>query len=179
MHQKRVSHFGGFFAKVICVTTASENNCGTTAAAISTWTSDSHRRVRSDTHVVGTAPRDRQSQPLAEPMNSTYNFKTAFCARFEYPQENFEQRVFWNAMHPEAKPLAWLIRWLRPNFFASDLDCIRSIATAESKGEVRAIINSLQYDPSFKKGFFRGSLRIRISGRRLTRLAARVLGGER
>lgn len=112
-------------------------------------------------------------------MNPTYNFKTAFCTRFEYPQENFEKRVFWNAMHPEARPMALLIRWLRPNFFASDLDCIRSIATAESRQEVRAIIASLQYDPTFNRGFIRGFLRVRISGRRLSRIAARVLGGDR
>jgi hypothetical protein len=112
-------------------------------------------------------------------MNPTYNFKTAFCARFEHPQENFEQRVFWNALHPETKPMAFLIRWVRPSYFASDLDCIRSIGTAESKQEVRAIVASLQYDPAFKRGFFRGFLRVRISGRRLTRLAARVLAGER
>jgi hypothetical protein len=112
-------------------------------------------------------------------MNSTYNFKTAFCERFEHPHEHFENRVFWNAIHPEMKPVALLIRWLRPSFFASDMDCIRSIATAESKQEVRAIVASLQYDPAFNRGFIRGVLRIRISGRRLTRLAARVLAGER
>ena len=164
---------------VICVTTVSEKSPGTAAAAIDLWTQQSHRALESHTHTVGTVSRSRPSQPLAEPMNTTYNFKTAFCARFEHPQENFEQRVFWNAMHPEAKPVALLIHCLRPKFFASDLDCIRSLATAESKQEIRAIINSLQYDPAFKRGFIRGFLRVRISGRRLTRLAARVLGGER
>jgi hypothetical protein len=178
MHQKRVSHFGGIFAKVTCVTTASENS-GNTAAAIAIWTRESQLPLPGDTHAAGIAARNRQSQPPAEPMNTTYNFKSAFCARYESSQENFEQRVFWNAMHPEAKPVALLIRCLRPNFFASDLDCIRSIAAAESKQEVRAIINSLQYDPAFKKGFFRGFLRVRISGRRLMSLAAKVLMGER
>ncbi len=112
-------------------------------------------------------------------MSSPCNFKTAFCALFDHPPENFEQRVFWNALHPEAKPVAFLIRCLRPKFFASDLDCIRSVATAESKQEVRAIINSFQYDPTFKRGFFRGFLRVRISGRRLMHLAGKVLMGER
>jgi hypothetical protein len=112
-------------------------------------------------------------------MNTPYNFKTAFCARFEYAQENFEKRVFWNTVHPEMKLVAFLINCLRPKFFRSDIDCIRSIATAESKQEVRAIVNSLQYDPAFKQGFFRGFLRVRISGRRLTRLAGKVLINER
>jgi len=112
-------------------------------------------------------------------MISPYNFKTAFCARFEYPLENFEKRVFWNAMHPEIKPLAFLINFLRPGFFRSDLDCIRSVAAAETKEEVRAIVNSLQFDPTFKQGFFRGLLGVRISGRRLTRLAGKVLISDR
>lgn len=112
-------------------------------------------------------------------MNSSYNFKTAFCARFEHPQENFEKQLFWSALHPKVKPMAFLINCLRPSFFRSDLDCIRSIATAESKREVLAIVNSLQYDPTFKRGFFRGFLRVRISGRRLTRLAGKVLIGDR
>jgi len=112
-------------------------------------------------------------------MISPHNFKTAFCARFEYPQESFEKRIFWNAVHPEIKPVAFLINCLRPSFFRSDLDCIRSIATAETKQEVRAIVNSLQYDPTFKQGFFRGFLRVRISGRRLTELAGKVLKNDR
>jgi len=112
-------------------------------------------------------------------MNSTYNFKTAFCARFASRQEQFEKQVFWNAIHPEIKPVAFLIRCFRPNFFQSDLECIRSVAKAESKEEVRAIVNSLQFDPTFKQGFFRGFLRVRISGRRLTELAGKVLKNDR
>jgi hypothetical protein len=108
-------------------------------------------------------------------MNSPYNFKTAFCARFEYQQEHFEKRVFWNAVHPEIKIVAFLIRCFRPSFFRSDLDCIRSIAAAETKEEVRAIVRSLRFDPNFNRGFLRGFLRVRISGRRLTRIANNVL----
>jgi hypothetical protein len=111
-------------------------------------------------------------------MNSRCNFKTAFCSRFAYAQENFEKHVFWNVMHPEIKPVAFLINCLRPSFFRSDLDCIRSIATAETKQEVRTIVNSFQYDPRFKRGFFRGFLRVRISGRRLTLLANKILISE-
>jgi hypothetical protein len=112
-------------------------------------------------------------------MNAPYNFKTAFCARFEYQQEHFEKRVFWDSMHPEIKILAFLISCLRPSFFRSDLDCIRSIATAETKDEVRAIVRSLRFDPNFNRGFFRGFLRVRVSGRRLTRLANKVLIADR
>src|ERR1051325_5317788 len=112
-------------------------------------------------------------------MNSHYNFRTAYCARFEYPQDSFAKAVFWNAMQPEVKPVAFLINCLGPKFFHSDLDCIRSVATAESRQEVRSIVNSLQYDPTFNQGFVRGVLGVRISGRRLTRLANRVLTNER
>ena len=146
-----------------CMTTASEKSCGDTTAAISTWSVESRR----------TSPK-----PL-EPMNMSYNFKTAYCARFEYPHENFEKRVFWKAIHPEVKPVAFLINYLWPGFFRIDIDCIRSVAAAQSKREVGAIINSLHYNPAFKRGFFRGFLRVRISGRRLTRLAAKVLNGDR
>jgi hypothetical protein len=114
-----------------------------------------------------------------EPMNSPYNFKTAFCARFEYQQEHFEQRVFWDAVHPEIKIVAFLISFFRPSFFRSDLDCIRSIATAETKQEVHVIVSSLRFDPNFNRGFFRGFLRVRVSGRRLTRLANKVLMADR
>ena len=107
-------------------------------------------------------------------MNPPYTFKTAFCARFEYPQDKFEQRVFWNAMNPEIKLVAFFISCLRPSFFRSDLDCVRSLGTAETKQEVRAIVDSLRFDPDFKRGFFRGFLRVRISGRRLNRLASKV-----
>ena len=112
-------------------------------------------------------------------MNSPRNFKTAFCARFAYQQEHFERHLFWNTVHPEIKVVAFLIRCFRPSFFRSDLDCIRSLATAETKEEARAIVNSLNFDPNFKRGFFRGFLRVRISGRRLTRIAGKVLTTNR
>ena len=112
-------------------------------------------------------------------MNSPYNFKTAFCARFEYRQEHFEKHVFWDAVHPAIKAVAFIIGFFRPSFFRSDLDCIRSIATAETKEEVRAIVSSLRFDPNFNRGFFRGFLRVRVSGRRLTRIAGKILLTER
>jgi hypothetical protein len=169
MQQKRVGQFTAPFAKVVCMTTASEKSCGDTSAAIATWSVESNHTSQSCM---------LQPQSSVAPKKSTQTFKTAFCARFAQPQDNFEKRVFWNAMHPEIKPVALLINCVWPGFFRSDLDCIRSVATAETKQEVRAIVNSLQYDPAFKRGFFRGFLRVRISGRRLTRLAARVLAGE-
>jgi hypothetical protein len=110
-----------------------------------------------------------------EPMNPPQNLKNAFCARFEYPQDKFEKRIFWSALHPEMKPLAFLIDRLRPDFFKNDLDFIRSLGTAETKQEVRIIVNSLHYDPTFERGFLRGFLRLRISRRRLTRIASEVL----
>jgi hypothetical protein len=170
MQQKRGGQFTAPFAMVVYMTTASKKSCGDTSAAIATWSVESSRAFRSGI---------LQSQNPTCLMNTPSNFKTAYCARFEYPHDNFEKRVFWSAMHPEIKPVALLINCVWPGFFRSDLDCIRSVATAETKQEVRAIVNSLQYDPAFKRGFFRGFLRVRISGRRLTRLAARVLAGER
>jgi hypothetical protein len=112
-------------------------------------------------------------------MKPPQNFKTAFCTRFEYPQEKFEKHIFWNAIHPEMKPLAFLIDRFRPDFFRNDLDFIRSLATAETKQEVRIIVNSLHFDPTFERGFLRGFLRVRISRRRLTRIAGEVLMSDR
>jgi len=66
-----------------------------------------------------------------------------------------------------------------PSFFRSDLDCIRNVALAETKQEVRVGINSAQYDPAFHRGFIRGFLRVRISRRRLSRLAMELLKGKR
>ena len=112
-------------------------------------------------------------------MNPLQNFKTAFCARFEYPPEKFEKRVLWNALPPEVKPLAFFIGRFRPDFFKNDLEFIRTLSTAETKQEARLIINSLHYDPTFVRGFLRGFLRLRISRRRLTRIASEVLVSER
>ena len=157
------------------MTTASEKRCGDTSAAIATWTVESRRTSRNG---VSAKTYHLPFQEPTPPMNPTPNFKTAFCDRFAHPQVNFEKEVFWNALHPEMRPVAFLIRKLWPGFFHSDLDCIRSIANAESKQEVRAIIASLHYDPKFNRGFIRRVLRVRISGRRIMRLAGRVLAGE-
>jgi hypothetical protein len=103
------------------------------------------------------------------------NVKAGFCERYGCAPDEFERRVFWRCLYRHALPLAGVIWACNPEFFKTDLQAIRLIGTATSAREVLAEVNSLRDDPRTRSRFLRESLRIRISGKRLLRLAAAVL----
>jgi hypothetical protein len=107
-------------------------------------------------------------------MSQTPDFKTRFCQRFECRSDKFEKKLFWQAINPNAKPLAFIMNCIDRDFFYKDFDYIQRLAAASAKREVLAIVNSFPFDPHFGKGFLRGVLRVRISGRRLIEISEQV-----
>jgi hypothetical protein len=109
--------------------------------------------------------------PTIEPTTHRRDFRSVFCGRFGHSLKKFEKKLFWQAVDPNIKPVAFAISCLHPGFFRRDFECIRRIAATDTPQDVAAIVNGLPYDPRFNRGFLRGFLRIRISGRRLVRIA--------
>lgn len=60
-------------------------------------------------------------------------------------------------------------------FFQPDLDLIHSLASTTTLSEVKAEASFIRHDQRMQAGFLRGTLRIRISGRRLADLACSTL----
>ena len=94
-------------------------------------------------------------------------FQALFCEAYRCRPEKARQRLFWLSLHRHAWPLALLILWLRPRFFAWDFQLLDEAAEAADISELVAALNGFRQDCSAKRGFFHDDLRIRISGRRL------------
>jgi hypothetical protein len=83
--------------------------------------------------------------------------------------------VFWKCLYRHAfLPAAFLNR-LNKKFFKPDFDLIHSLASTTTFSEVRAEASFIRYDQRMRCGLLRGALRVRISGRRLVRLASATL----
>ncbi len=109
-------------------------------------------------------------------MNSR-SLKSSFCERFGCPQSEYEERAFKKCLYPHARCLAPVLRLLRPNFFATDFSFIGYLGATTGLRDANSEVLSFN-DLNRKGGFFRKTLRIRVSGRKASVLAARLFGHE-
>ena len=89
--------------------------------------------------------------------------------------EDFNRRVFWKCLYRHALPLAAFLFWTNREFFRPDLELIQSLSSTTTFSEVKAEASFVRHDQRMQDGFLRGTLRIRISGRRLANLASTTL----
>ena len=86
----------------------------------------------------------------------------------------YERKVFRECVYPLAKPLAGVLRWVRRSHFDSDLELIRAVADCTTLEELRTeVIYQHHHRPT--SGFWRGLMRVRVSGQRLVNLGAELL----
>jgi hypothetical protein len=100
--------------------------------------------------------------------------KELFCERFDCPPSEYEERAFRKCLYLHARPLAPLIRLISPNFFAEDFKFMRYLGDSTSLREVR--VDRMNFHDANRSNpkFLRTALRIRVSGRKATRLAQRL-----
>jgi len=103
------------------------------------------------------------------------DFRAAFCEKCQCSMADFDKRVFWKCLYRHALPLAAFLFWTNREFFQPDLELIRSLASTTTFSEVKTEANFIRHDQRMQGGFLRGTLRIRISGRRLAELACSTL----
>jgi hypothetical protein len=77
-------------------------------------------------------------------------------------------------LYPRARVVAPLVRRLWPDFFEEDLTFIRYLGTAKGLGEAQAESRTFQDENQVAGGFLRVRLKMRVSGRKATRLALEV-----
>jgi len=92
--------------------------------------------------------------------------------------EDFNRRVFWKCLYRHALPLAAFLFWTNREFFRPDLELIQSLSSTTTFSEVKAEASFIRHDQRMQSGFLRGTLRIRISGRRLADLACSTLSAS-
>ena len=98
-------------------------------------------------------------------------FQALFSREFRCPPSGYEERAFWELLHWHAKPVAGLVRKIRPRFFDEDFNFIRYLGEATNLREVKATAAEFQGTNIADRNFLRSRLKIRVSGRKASRLA--------
>jgi len=106
-------------------------------------------------------------------------FQTLFCQRFRCPASAYELRAFNRCLYWHAKLLAPILRRLHPAFFVEDFKFIRNLG--ESTGVRDADVDVLNFHDvnAGKPTFWRTGCKLRVSGRRASRLAHQLFRAER
>ena|ERR1043165_9897395 len=95
------------------------------------------------------------------------------CDAFNCLPDDFNETVFWLCLFPHAIFLARLLWRVHRNYFSQDFVLLESLKPLTSIADVRAELNYFNYRHP-QRGFLRGYLKVRISGRRLMTLADKL-----
>jgi hypothetical protein len=102
------------------------------------------------------------------------DFKSAFCERFGCGPDEFRQTVLWRCFYPHAQGLGRLLFRIVPSQFDTDIEMIRQLESCTDFHELRTELEDYRsHNPHH--GFFRGWLKIRLSGQRLLDLGRELL----
>ena len=106
---------------------------------------------------------------------SPSRLEALFCQRFHCDSAEFEERAFRECLYWHARLLAPLLRWVRPGFFDKDLKFIRYLGAATDWVEAKVDINNFCLANIGDPSLGRQDLRLRVSGRKASRLARELL----
>jgi hypothetical protein len=108
--------------------------------------------------------------------NWSKSFREAFCERYRCAPERFVPVAL-------RKVLPWRVRFLRPwfsllypDYFRLDYELVEMLGGARSWSEVNAALGAFSSNNRLRGGFYRNTLKVRASGRRVSRLVTRVVG---
>ena len=99
------------------------------------------------------------------------NFRAVYGRYFGCRPAAFERRIFWRCLPLWSWPVALLFKLFCPSFFNADLEFLQSLGDCRNPSEVVSEANSLACDPALNEGFLRTPLGLRLSGRRIVRVA--------
>ena len=101
-------------------------------------------------------------------------FKELFCAGQKIEPEAYAAAVFARTLYPHARPWVPLFRTLNSNYFAADMDLIRATGTLRRCRDFPDEVLDFNHHPA-NQGFYRQTLRIRVSAKRLKALLRETL----
>ncbi len=108
---------------------------------------------------------------------SVSRLQDLFCQHFGCAQEEYEERAFRQCLYWHARFLAPLLRLVNPTLFDNDRKFIRYLGAATDWQEAKTDVNNFYVLNEGKPGFWRETLRLRVSGRKATKLARQLLVG--
>ncbi len=106
------------------------------------------------------------------------SFKERYCAATGCAERAFTGQVLWACLYRGAWPWALWARFAAPEFFAADRELIDAVGGAKSLAQVERELRDFSTD-SRNREWWRRVVRLRISTRRLRRLARRYLAAAK
>ncbi len=110
---------------------------------------------------------------------ATQQFQVLFCQRFHCPPEDYEKRAFKKCLYWHASLLAPVLRMLKSGFFASDIKFIRYLGAATDVQEATVDLLNFRDATLRRRGSWRTDFKIRVSGRKASRLVHELFRAER
>ena len=104
-------------------------------------------------------------------------FREKYCSEYGCAEREFAARVFRRCLHRRMVPFASLVALLRPEYFAPDWELVRRAGAVGSLAELSEEVFDFRNDARNQRGW-RARPRMRLSTRRLQRLAQRLLGDD-
>ncbi len=101
-------------------------------------------------------------------------FADTFCARYQLTAAEFERAVLRRILYPHARFLAPLVRLTEPEYFAEDLDLIRSVGQIRHLRQFHDACTDYRHHLAHTSAA-RRFLRLRASARKLYHLVAETL----
>ena len=89
-----------------------------------------------------------------------------YCAAHRCPEAEFQRRIFWRSLHLHARPVAWLLRRIAPDYFALEHELIDYVGLARNSRDLNEEIRDYHMDHRNQR-WWRRVVRIRLSTHRL------------
>ncbi|WCJ59048.1 hypothetical protein NXS98_15210 [Fontisphaera persica] len=120
--------------------------------------------------MTGTALQN-STPPLKRETSEPQTLRELFTAQHHGNAQEYEREVLFQcAYSPVLVRLAWR---LDPDFFLSDLQLIRAVGCCRTFGDCRHEVEAFRR-ANPPRGFFRKTLRVRLSGQKLLKMASRL-----
>jgi hypothetical protein len=107
------------------------------------------------------------------------NFQLLVCQKFGCPPSEYEEKVFRKCLYWHARLLAPVVRRVTPDFFMEDFKFIRYLGDSTGLREINADLMNYRDANLGNPSFWRTGLKIRVSGRKASKLAQLLFVAER
>jgi hypothetical protein len=104
-------------------------------------------------------------------------FAARFCVHQALSFEEFDEKVFSTCLYPLARQVRNLLS-LKRDYFATDYEFVASVGRVTNMRELDEVVRDFA-DSGRNNGFLRGALKLRISARKLRRIAREYLQNRR
>ena len=104
--------------------------------------------------------------------------KELVCSEFKWREADYEGEVFRVCLYPHARLLARVLRKMSPHLFDDDLRLIRHVSDSVSSRDIDMELTYFQDELKRSRNVLRKHLKMRVSGRKLARLASHAFAHQ-